>query len=73
MLGFADPSAHVALGEGDPAERVTVDGIGFDLDADGGGPGGSTSGGTAGTASATGERQKAGLDVLAKAYRDLAP
>ena len=30
MLGFADPSSHLALGEGKPAERVTVDGIGFD-------------------------------------------
>jgi hypothetical protein len=72
MLGFADPSSHLALGEGTPAERVTSDGIGFDLDADG----------------ATGrldfvwpdwnntgyrERHKTGLDVLADTYRDLAP
>ena len=35
MLGLADPSSHLALGEGKPAERVTVDGIGFALDADG--------------------------------------
>jgi hypothetical protein len=72
MLGFADPSSHLALGEGTPAERVISDGIGFDLDADG----------------ATGrldfvwpdwnntgyrERPKTGLDVLADTYRDLAP
>jgi hypothetical protein len=72
MLGFADPSAHVALGEGVPAERVVVDGIHLDLDADGAAQtvdfrwDGWNSIGYR-------ERQKAGLDVLANAYRDLAP
>jgi hypothetical protein len=72
MLGFADPSARVVLGEGEPAERVTVDDIGLTFGADGethdlrfGWP----------TWTNTGhrERPKAGLDVLAQAYRELAP
>ena len=72
MLGFADPSSHLALGEGEPAQRVTVDGIGFDLDADGATqrldfvwPNWNNTGYR--------ERQKTGLDVLADTYRDLAP
>jgi hypothetical protein len=72
MLGFADPSSHLALGEGTPAEQVTVDGIGFDLHGDG--PtqrldfrweGWNNTGYQ--------ERRKSGLDVLGGAYRDLAP
>lgn len=35
MLGMADPSARIALGEGRPAERVRVDGIGLALSVDG--------------------------------------
>ena len=35
MLGLADPSSRTALGEGVPAERVTIDGIDLPLDADG--------------------------------------
>ena len=72
MLGFADPSSHLALGEGTPAERVTSEGIGFDLDADGATqrldfvwPDWNNTGYR--------ERQKTGLDVLADTYRDLAP
>ena len=35
MLGMADPSQRLALGEGVPAAMVTIPGIGFDVDADG--------------------------------------
>ena len=35
MLGMADPSARTALGEGIPAEMVTIDGIDLRFDADG--------------------------------------
>ncbi|MDP3890480.1 hypothetical protein [Nocardioides sp.] len=72
MLGMADPSSRVALGEGKPAEMVPIKAITFDFDADG----------------ATHqqrfrwrrwnhttytERPKAGLDVLTEAMTDLAP
>ena len=72
MLGLADPSSHLALGEGVPAERVTIEGIGLSFDADG-------------SAESLDfrwpdwnhtdyrEREKAGSDVLADTYRDLAP
>jgi hypothetical protein len=72
MLGFADPSSHLALGEGVPAERVTVDGIGLAFDADGATetldfrwPSWNNTGYR--------EREKAGIGALADAYRDLAP
>ncbi|MBD8868066.1 hypothetical protein [Nocardioides donggukensis] len=72
MLGFADPSSRTALGEGDPAELVTVDGIDFEVAADGVGeaidftwPEWNFTGYV--------ERRKAGADVLAEAFRDLAP
>jgi hypothetical protein len=35
MLGLADPSGRVALGEGTPAELVPIDGIDLRFDADG--------------------------------------
>lgn len=35
MLGMADPSSRTALGEGVPAEMVTIDGIDLTFDADG--------------------------------------
>ncbi|MFN8110050.1 MAG: hypothetical protein U0Y82_09440 [Thermoleophilia bacterium] len=35
MLGLADPSSRLALGEGTPARMVAVRGIGFTFDADG--------------------------------------
>ena len=72
MLGFADPSSHLALGEGVPAARVRVDGIDLAFDADGAAesldvrwPDWNSTGYR--------EREKAGIGVLAKAYRDLAP
>lgn len=72
MLGMADPSAHVALGEGKPATRVKIDRIGLDV------------GSPAGRAHLAfvwpgwnyvkyGERLKAGSALLARAYRSLAP
>lgn len=72
MLGMADPSARTALGEGVPAELVTIDGIGLDLDADG--ERGQVDF-TWPTWNFTGwtERPKAGIEVLEEAFRDLAP
>jgi len=72
MLGLADPSAKVALGEGVPAERVRIDGIDLDLDADGETeelrfawePWNHTT---------YRQRPKAGVGALEDAYRDLAP
>ena len=72
MLGMADPSARTALGEGIPAEMVTIDGIDFRFDADGD---------TDELAFTWPEwnyttyqqRPKAGIDVVEQAYRDLAP
>lgn len=71
-LGFADPSTRTVLGEGDPAELVTVDGITLAIEVDGGRtpvelrwPGWNHTGHT--------ERLLAGIDVLEQAYRDLAP
>lgn len=72
MLGLADPSSHLALGEGVPAERVPIDALRFSFVADG-------------AAQSLElrwpdwnhtrhrERLKAGSGVLADAYRDLAP
>ncbi|QBR92816.1 hypothetical protein [Nocardioides euryhalodurans] len=72
MLGFSDPSSRQALGEGVPAERVEVEGIDLSFDA-----GGSTLDVpfTWPTWNYTTyvARMKAGVDVVERAYRDLAP
>ncbi len=72
MLGMADPSARTALGPGRPAEMVTIDGIGLTFDAVGEQarldfvwPGWNHT-----TYQA---RQKAGIEVMEDAFRDLAP
>ncbi|WP_162599755.1 hypothetical protein [Nocardioides solisilvae] len=72
MLGFADPSARLALGEGKPAERVTVDGIDLRFDADGEVLEQTFSWPTWNRTGYT-ERFKAGVDVLSEAFHDLAP
>jgi len=72
MLGMADPSGRTALGEGIPAEMVKIDGIDLSFDADGD---------TEQLAFSWPEwnhttyqpRLKAGVDVVERAYRDLAP
>ncbi len=81
MIGFADPSSRTVLGPGVPATLSTVDQIAVAVTT------GAT--GSADAAAATGatmlftwptwnylehtERLKPGADVLAKAFRDLAP
>jgi len=71
MLGLADPSSRTALGPGKPARTEVVEGLALTLDADG----------SQLTMDYTwptwnhvehGERLKAGVGVLAKAFRDLA-
>ena len=72
MLGMADPSSRLALGEGKPAAMVPIKGIGFDLDVDGTAqhvdfawPKWNYTGFTA--------REKAGIGVVGEALGDLAP
>lgn len=72
MLGLADPSSRTALGPGDPARMEKVPGMALHYDADGqqadlrfDWP--------AWNYTTYHERLKAGLGVLASAYRDLAP
>ena len=72
MLGMADPSSRLALGEGVPAELVEVPGIGFDLDVDGERHRLDFTWPTWNRVEYT-TRVKAGADVLAEAYADLAP
>ncbi|SDS39534.1 hypothetical protein SAMN04488570_1783 [Nocardioides scoriae] len=72
MLGLADPSARLALGEGSPAERVTIDGIDLSLDVDGT-PAQLDFTWPTWTRVGYTTRLKAGTDGLAEAYRDLAP
>ncbi|ROR90044.1 hypothetical protein [Nocardioides aurantiacus] len=72
MLGMADPSARVALGEGRPAARVQVPGIGLALDVDGEQHALDLTWPTWNRVEHT-TRVKAGADVLAEAYADLAP
>ena len=72
MLGLADPSSRQALGEGVPAERVAIDGIDLVLDADGESER-LTFTWPEWNYTTYQQRPKAGLDVLERAYRDLAP
>ncbi len=72
MLGMADPSARIALGEGVPAARMKVPGIGFTLDVDGEQHELDLTWPTWNRVEYT-TRVKAGADVLAEAYADLAP
>ena len=72
MLGMADPSSRLALGEGVPAKLVEVPGIGFDLDVDGERHRLDFTWPTWNRVEYT-TRIKAGADVLAEAYADLAP
>ncbi len=72
MLGLADPSGLLALGEGKPAAMVKIPGISLDLTVDGGTqrleltwP--------SWTRVAYTQRPKAGIDRLERAYRALAP
>lgn len=72
MLGLADPSSKVALGEGNPAQMVTIDKVGLTFHADGA----SSSLDFAWPEwNFTGyrERLKAGSEDVEKAMRDLAP
>jgi hypothetical protein len=72
MLGLADPSARTALGEGTPAQLVPIDGIGLTFDADGAQERLDFAWPTWNNTSYT-RRPKAGIDVVEKAFRDLAP
>jgi hypothetical protein len=72
MLGMADPSSRLALGEGRPAARVKIPGITFSLDVDGEQQQLDLTWPTWNRVEYT-TRVKAGADVLAKAYADLAP
>ena len=72
MLGIADPSARLALGEGVPAERVTIPGIGFALSVDGEEHDLDLTWPTWNRVEYT-TRVKAGAEVLRDAYVDLAP
>ena len=72
MLGMADPSAHLALGEGNPAPRVRVPSIGLDVTA-ADGSAHLDFGWPSWTYVRSTERLKAGSSVLARAYADLAP
>ncbi len=72
MLGMADPSSRTALGEGVPAQLVEVPGIGFTLDVDGERHELDLTWPTWNRVEYT-TRVKAGADVLAEAYADLAP
>ncbi len=72
MLGLADPSGRTALGPGMPAELVPIDGIDLDFEAEGATedvrftwPEWNFTTYTA--------RPKAGIEVVEKAFRDLAP
>ena len=72
MLGLADPSSRTALGPGRPARLVPIDGLGLTFETDGSRerldfswPAWNSIGHT--------ERLDAGADVLAEAFRDLAP
>jgi hypothetical protein len=72
MLGMADPSSRLALGEGTPAERVTIDGIGLTFDADGARES-LTFAWPAWNHTTWTTRPKAGIEVVEQAFRDLAP
>ncbi|WP_114423683.1 hypothetical protein [Nocardioides houyundeii] len=72
MLGFADPSSRIALGEGEPAELVEVDGITFRFDADGARHEQVFTWPSWNRADYT-ERPKQGIEVLEQAFRELAP
>ena len=72
MLGLADPSSRLALGEGIPADKVTIAKIGLDLTADGETQHLDLAWPAWNRVSYT-TRPKAGISVLSDAYRDLAP
>jgi hypothetical protein len=72
MLGLADPSARLAQGEGTPAALVKIPGIGLDVTADGEAQHLDLAWPTWNRVGYT-TRPKAGISVLADAYRDLAP
>lgn len=72
MLGMADPSARLALGEGRPAALVKIPGIGLDLVVDGEQQRLDLTWPEWNRVAHT-SRPKAGTSVLAQAYRDLAP
>jgi hypothetical protein len=71
MLGMADPSSRLALGEGNPAKGVKIKGIGLTFDADGQRSTMTYSWPPWNYLLYT-ERPKAGIDVLAKALRQTA-
>jgi hypothetical protein len=71
MLGMADPSAHTALGEGNPAKLVHIRAIGLRITGDGSGAG-LTFTWPIWNHAPWAERPKAGLETLAAAFRDTA-
>ena len=72
MLGLADPSARTALGPGRPAAMVPIEGIGLTFEADGERETLEFSWPTWNHTTYQ-TRQKAGIDVVEQAFRDLAP
>jgi hypothetical protein len=72
MLGLADPSSRTALGPGTPARMAKIPGIALHYDADGQQTDLSFDWPTWNYTTYH-ERLKAGVGVLARAYRDLAP
>jgi hypothetical protein len=72
MLGLADPSSRTALGPGRPAQLVPISGLGLTFEVDGSTNRLDYSWPTWNTIGHT-ERLVAGADVLAEAFRDLAP
>lgn len=72
MLGLADPSSRTALGPGTPARMIRVPGMALHYDADGQQADLRFDWPTWNYTTYH-ERLKAGIDVLAAAYRDLAP
>jgi hypothetical protein len=72
MLGLADPSSRTALGPGTPARMVPVEGLGLTLQVDGSTNRLDFSWPRWNSLDHT-ERLVAGHEVLARAFRDLAP